>query len=283
MSTDYVDLNNLKGIIDIHIHSKPDIRERRYSDLELAQEAKRVGARAIVVKTHVMPTADRAWLVEQMVPGIRVFGGIALNREVGGLNRHAVETALKIGAKIVWLPTIWAANERRVSLGKNDGIEVINGNKVIPALEEILKILAEHDVILATGHLAPKETLIVVNRAKELGVKKIVINHPEWATVNMSLDEQKNLMPYGVFFERCYNNRPLGQKEYVPNYPKSLVAIETLGYESTVVATDGGQPDAPPWCDALSNYIGYLQHNGISQQAIDVMTKKNPAYLLGLD
>lgn len=280
---DEFDLSNLQGVIDIHIHSKPDVRERRYSDLDLATVAKKHGVRAIVVKTHVMPTAARAWLVDQMVPGISVFGGIALNREVGGLNKYAVETALKVGAKIVWLPTMWAANERRVTHGKNDGIEVLDGGKVVPALEEIMRMVAEHNVVLATGHLSPQETLIVVERAKNLGVKKIVVNHPEWSSVNMSLEEQTALLPYGVYFERCYNNRPLGAKDYVPNYPKSLEAIKALGHESTVIATDGGQPDAPPWEEALSRYICYLKNGGLSQAAIDLMTKKTPAYLLGLE
>lgn len=280
---DPFDLSNLAGVIDMHIHSKPDVRERRYSDLELAEEAKRLGVRAIVVKTHVMPTAARAWLVEQAVPGVRVFGGIALNREVGGLNKYAVETALKVGAKIVWLPTMWAANERRVMHGTNDGIEVLDGGKVVPALEEIMRLVAAHDVVLATGHLSPDETLVVVDRAKELGVKKVVITHPEWSSINMPLQVQEKLLPYGVFFERCYNNRPLGEKDYVPNYPRSLEAIKALGHESTVIATDGGQPDAPPWGEALSRYILYLKNGGLSQEAVDVMTKQNPAYLLGLE
>ncbi len=193
----------LSGIIDLHVHTAPDVRERCLDDIELAQSALRRGARAIVLKSHVVPTMDRAYIAEKVVPGIRVFGGITLNPEVGGLNLAAVENAIKMKAKIVWLPTGYAANERK-RLGKTDGIEVVVGNRIAPPLMEILELIARHDVILGTGHLAPAETMLVVSKAKELGVRKIVITHPEWSTIDMSIEEQLTLSTYGVFFERCY-------------------------------------------------------------------------------
>lgn len=274
-------MNFLEGVIDLHIHTNPDIRQRRLNDIELAREAARVKARAIVIKSHLVPTMDRAAIAEHVVPGVRVFGGIVLNPYVGGLNKAAVDVALQLGAKFVWLPTSWSSHERKLQ-GKNDGVVCVEDNKVVPELIDILKLVAGKRAILATGHLAPDEIVIVVDTARKLGVEKILINHPEWWSISMSIDLQKELATYGVYFERCYANRFPG-KDYQKNFFTNLEAIEKVGYESTVIATDGGQLENPIWSEALGEYIAFLHKEGISQSIIDVMTKKTPAKLLDLD
>ena len=269
----------LRGVIDIHIHTTPDVRQRRLSDLELAAEARRVGARAVVIKSHVVPTMDRAGIAQQATPGVQVFGGITLNPHIGGLNPLAVETAAQMGAKFVWLPTAWSANERRRK-GASDGVETVADGKVLPALIEILKLIAKNGLILGTGHLTPVESLIVVEEARKQGVAKIVVNHPEWTTVDMSIDEQKTLAQFDVLFERCYARSVDGK--YETNFRRNLAAMEALGFESTIVATDGGQVENPLWSEALAEYIEFLLQAGVSPQMVDRMTKENPARLLGL-
>jgi len=272
--------NLLAGVIDIHIHTSPDVRERRLDDLALAAEAKRVGARAIVIKSHVVPTMDRAWIAERATPGVRVFGGIVLNPHVGGLNPVAVETAIRMGAKIVWLPTSWAANERRRQ-GRDDGVETVVDGKVVPALQPILNLVAAGDVALATGHLSAAESLVVVEEARKRGVERIIVNHPEWTTVDMSIAEQKTLAEFGVYFERCYARNAGGK--YDKNFRRNLDAMEVLGFDTTIVATDGGQVENPMWSEALAEYIAFLLDAGVPSQAVEVMTKRNPARVLGLD
>lgn len=269
----------LQGVIDIHIHTNPDIRVRRLSDLELAAEARRVGARAVVIKSHLVTTMDRAAIAREAVPGIDVFGGIVLNPHVGGLNAIAVDTAIKLGAKLVWLPTSFSSNERKRQ-GKSDGIETVIDGKVVPALLPILKMIAESGVALGTGHLTPAETLVVVEEARKQGVGKIVVNHPEWATVDMSIGDQKRLAEFDVFFERCYARNVGGT--YDKNFQRNLDAMEALGFESTIVATDGGQVENPMWSEALAEYIGFLRQAGVPQATVDRMTKTNPATVLGL-
>lgn len=272
--------NLLTGVIDIHIHTSPDVRERRLDDLALAAEAKRVGARAIVIKSHVVPTMDRAWIAERATPGVRVFGGVVLNPHVGGLNPVAVETAIRMGAKIVWLPTSWAANERRRQ-GRDDGVETVVGGKVVPALLPILDLVAAGGVALATGHLSAAESLVVVEEARKRGVERIVVNHPEWTTVDMSIAEQKTLAEFGVYFERCYARNAGGK--YDKNFRRNLDAMEALGFDSTIVATDGGQVENPVWSEALAEYIAFLLDAGVPRESVEVMTKRNPARVLGLD
>ena len=271
----------LKDVIDIHIHTSPDVRQRRLNDIELAVEAKRVGARAIVIKSHVVPTMDRAAIAETVVPGIRVFGGLTLNAHVGGLNLLAVETALKMNAKFIWLPTSYSANERSRSQA-TDGVEVVKNGKAVPVLRDIFQLVAASDAALCTGHSTPKETQILVEEAKKQGVKKIIVNHPEWRTVDMSLEEQKNLVSEGVYFERCYA-RALGGGQYDKNFQRNLEAIEKIGYQSTIIATDGGQVENPLWSEALGEYLDFLLKAGISQEQLDHMVKRNPALILGLD
>ncbi len=269
----------LKDVIDIHIHTNPDIRVRRLDDIELAEEARRVGARAIVIKSHLVPTMDRAWIARKQVPDVEVYGGLVLNPQMGGLNPYAVETAIKMGAKIIWLPTSWSAHERSLQ-GKNDGVACIEGNKVLPVLVSIFKQLAANDIALATGHLSSKECLIVVEEAKKQGVKKIIIDHPEWTSISMPISTQKELMQFDVFFERCYARHINGA--YEKNFQRNLEAMHEIGFESTIIATDGGQVENPMWSEALSEYIAYLVDAGVSQQHIDLMSKHNPAKVLGL-
>ena len=269
----------LDGIIDIHVHTNPDVRVRRLSDLQLAAEARRVGARAIVIKSHLVTTMDRAAIAREAVPGIDVFGGIVLNPHVGGLNPVAVDTAIRLGAKIVWLPTSFSSNER-ARQGKNDGVETVANGKAVPALIPILRMIAEADVALATGHLTPAETLVVVEEARRRGVGKIVVNHPEWATVDMSIADQKRLAQFDVFFERCYARNVGGR--YEKNFRRNLDAMEALGFESTIVATDGGQVENPMWSEALAEYVGFLVQAGVPPAAIERMTRINPARILGI-
>jgi hypothetical protein len=273
----------LKDIIDTHIHTAPDNRPRKFTDIEIASEAAAVGAKAIIIKSHVVPTMDRAYIAGKVVPEIKVFGGIALNKTVGGLNVHAVNNAISMGAKIVWLPTVDSSYECQLFKKKHQGIDCVKNNQVVPELVEILKAIADSNIILATGHVSPDECLIIVDKAKELGVNKIIINHPELTRISMSIEQQKKLLSYGVFFERCYTKNMLPIREgYENNYENILKNIKAVGYESTIIATDLGQEVNPNWSDALSDLIHFLLEAGITKEQIDVMTKTNASKLLGI-
>ncbi len=273
---------DLEGIIDLHIHSDPDLRKRSHNDVELAREAVRVGARSILIKSHFLPTTDRAWHLQNRFPKLSVFGSLTLNPSIGGINPFAVETALKLGAKIIWLPTLFAKNHRSIH-NDSGGLEVLKNNKVVPKLIDIFKLIAEYDVVLATGHISPKEIFICVEEAKKQGVKKIIITHPEFHIVNLSIHQQQQLvMDYDVFFERTYA-QPIGGGKYQSNLATNLKAIEEVGYESTIISTDSGQIENPPWSQALQHYLQYLYNQGISKRKIDTMSKHNPAIMLNIE
>lgn len=281
---------SLKGVIDMHVHSNPDIRHRAYDDFELMEAAIRVGARAIVIKTHQGTTVDRAYLCnrhnEIMHHGdnnFTMFGSVTLNRQMGGLNAAAVESGLKLGAKVIWLPTQSARNNLEKQKGDlSKAVEVIRDGKIVPELQDIFQLIKDFDVVLGTGHLSPEEIFRVVEAARNAGVRKIVVTHPEWWMVGMSLEDQVRLVQdYDIILEHCFA-QPMGGGKYKSNLPLNLEAIQACGYKNVMVSTDGGQVENPFWEAALEQYIQYLADHGISEEQIFYMTHEIQARLLNL-
>ena len=179
---------SLQGVIDMHVHSNPDIRHRAYDDFELMEAGIRVGARAIVIKTHQGTTVDRAFLcnrhneiIHQGDNDFTMFGSVTMNRQMGGINPWAVESGLKLGAKVIWLPTQSARNNMlKQNQDPSDCVEVVQGGKVVPELLTIFRLVKDYDVVLGTGHVSPEECFRIVEAARDAGVKKLVVTHPEW-------------------------------------------------------------------------------------------------------
>lgn len=283
--------NLMNGIIDMHVHSNPDLRVRAYDDFELMEAGIRVGARAIVIKTHQGTTMDRAYLCNQhnkIVHGgsnnFTMFGSITLNKVVGGINPKAVDVALKLGAKVVWLPTASAKNHlMKLGQDPSQGVDIVVDGKVVPELETVFSLIREHNAVLGTAHVSPQEAFVVVEAARKAGVENIVVTHPEWWIVGMSLEDQVRLVQdYDVVLERCYAQN-MGGGVYKSNLADNVVVIQAVGYEHVAVATDGGQTENPHWELALSEYIQYLLDHGIPQEHVYHMTHTIQSRLLGLD
>lgn len=277
----------IQGIIDMHYHSAPDVKPRKLDDLQLMEQGVRLQARAVVIKTHFAPTADRARLVnrvrQEKYPhsDFELFGGIALNHSVGGLNPYAVETALKLGAKVVWLPTLDAENQLRRD-GKSGGIRLVEDGRAVDALQPIFRLIRQYDVCLQTGHISAEECFPVVEAARRAGVEKIVITHPEYHVVGMTLAQQKQMVKdYGVLLEREYA-QPVADR-FVSNLQSNLEAILELGPEHILLATDSGQVDTPCWQDALEHSWRFYRDAGLSESQLRQMLVTNPAWLLGLE
>lgn len=283
-----MDTSRLKGIVDLHIHSAPDVRERKLNDLELMEAAVARGVRAIVIKSHHVPTVDRATLVnlvKQEKYGdsseFQMFGGIALNRFVGGINPWAVETALKLGGKMVWLPTNTAENHCRKE-GKEKYVSCVKDGKVVEELKPVFQLVKDYDAVLETGHISAKECFLIAEAARDAGVKKLVITHPEFHIVGMTLEEQKRIVAdYDVLLERVYA-QPIGGGRYKKNLADNVEAMREIGCRHFIVATDGGQMQNPAWYNTIQEYVDYLYDAGFSQEEIDWMTKENPGRMLGI-
>ena len=282
---------SLQGVIDMHVHSNPDIRHRAYDDFELMEAGIRAGARAIVIKTHQGTTVDRAFLcnrhneiVHQGDNDFTMFGSVTMNRQMGGINPWAVESGLKLGAKVIWLPTQSARNNMLKQNQDPSGcVEVVRDGKVVPELSDIFRLVKDYDVVLGTGHVSPEECFRVVEAARDAGVKKLVVTHPEWWMVGMSLEDQVRIVKdYDVILEHCFA-QPMGGGKYKSNLPMNLEAVEACGYKNVMVSTDGGQVENPNWEIALEQYMQYLSDHGVGEDALRYMTHDIQAGLLGIE
>ena len=281
---------SMKGVIDMHVHTNPDLRLRAYDDFELCDAAVRVGARAIVIKTHLGNTACRAALtnhynrIVHAENDFTMFGSITLNRCVGGINPVAVENALKLGAKVVWLPTQSARNHL-LKMGKpTDGcVDMVVDGKVVPQMLDVFRLIKDYDAVLGTAHVSPEEAFVVVEAARNAGVRKVVVTHPEWWVVGMSLEDQIRLVKdYDVILERCFAQN-MGGGKYHSNLPDNVALIKAVGYKNVMCDTDGGQTENPNWEIAMQQYLQYLADHGIPEEQIRYMTHDLPAWLLGIE
>ncbi|MCW4042456.1 MAG: DUF6282 family protein [Candidatus Bathyarchaeota archaeon] len=287
----------LTGSIDCHVHAGPGIFGRTGDAINFAKQARAYGIRGIVLKNHQGITSDTATLVNKMVSGVDVYGGVVLNRYVGGINPYAVEIAIRLGAKIVWMPTQWAkhhadtfgaAQYKHMKQIKSvvdlpmKGISILDEKgKITPETKQVLQIVKEADVALATSHLTKEEIKILVKEANKMGINKIIITHITFTELwKWSIQEQKELVDMGATIEHvavyCMENRYLVS-------PKEVVEmIEGVGYKNVLIGSDCGQLRLPTPPEALRLFVGMLLDEGMEEYKIHYMMKDNPIRLLGL-
>jgi hypothetical protein len=281
----------------MHAHSSPDNFPRIYDHVELAKEARDYGFKGIVLKSQTMGSADRVPFIRQLVPGIDIFGGVVLNYAVGGLNPFAVEAQIRFGARIVWLPTGDAANHiayfakiagfdpmrkdaslpafRRLA----QGITVFDDqHKLVPAVFDILDVIAQADICLSLGHLSVAEMEALIPEAVKRGVKKLVVDHPNLVFTKIPIDVQKEMVRKGakmvyIFGEFSPNFYSLTPKEFAAN-------IRVLGTENVVLASDTGYLAGPTPAEAMRIVVQLLLENGFKEQEIETMVKANPTQLI---
>ncbi len=280
----------ITGAIDMHIHTNPDLFPRLISDIEAAREAKKAGMGGIVIKNHFTTTADRASLASE-VTGLPVFGGLVLNNPVGGLNPEAVEVSLKLGAKIIWMPTIYAECQLKdpdavkmfnmvVGPGTR-GISLFDRNLGIKnEVKEILKLITEYRAILATGHISKQESNLLVEEASNMGVKKIILTHPLSPMFDYTTGEISELVAKGVSLVE-FNALDITEVVSRPISAELIAGtIKAIGVKNAVMATDGGQTINPNPVKMMLGYIGTMLGLGIPEEDIKTMVCDNPAKIL---
>jgi hypothetical protein len=290
----------LQGAFDIHVHSAPDVLPRKFDDFDLARRTIDSGMAGFVLKSHYICTADRATLINRMFPEVQAFGGMVLNNSVGGLNPIAVDIAGRLGNKVVWLPSVDAANELANVSGQLDESKLpywmgiaremrslgIAGNwirvidddgRVTEPMRQCLELIARHDMVLATSHVSLPEVMAVVKAARAAKVQRIVITHAEFPTTYLTIEQHRELLPYGVFFERCFTTPYTGKVAW----EQVIVNIRTIGAATTIISTDLGQTTNPFVDEGLAISIEKLLDAGISVSDIELMVRHNPAQLLG--
>ncbi len=312
-------MNKVPNVFDMHVHCAPDIAPRKTDDLEMARAAAEEGMAGFMLKSHLGSSVERAYLINQMVPNLRVFGGVVLNYPIGGLNPFAVDSFVRLGAKEVWMPSLsseftlqfqkahvplkdriafnqahggastpasmnYEPGEAWPWSKKGRGITILGENgKIVPEVWTILEILAPKDVILGTAHLSVPETHALVDAARQMGVKKILATHPEYMAP-LSVEDQLSLAKKGVFFERCFVLTTEATKAVGGFLPLEVIVnnIRAIGIDSTVLGTDFGQAKNIHPVAAMEEYLRRLRQAGFSESELETMSVKNPKALLGI-
>jgi len=273
----------LEGAIDVHVHSYPDDRPRSIDAIDVAKLARARKMRAIVLKNHYDSTAGLAFLVRKVVPDIDVFGGVALNLTVGGVNPAAVEHMAAVSGgwgRIVWMPTFDAENQVRTSKENRPFVSVTQNGELLPAVREVIAVIAKRDLVLATGHSAPHEALLILREAKRQGVQRMIVTHAMNTPVSMSVADMQEASHLGALIEFVGGSLTAPDAETRMN--RYAEAIRQIGPEFCILSSDLGQQGnaLPP--DGFGEFLVSLRRRGFTSQEVDRMAKQNPARLLGL-
>ncbi|MFF5293110.1 DUF6282 family protein [Paractinoplanes globisporus] len=288
----------VSGAYDTHVHIAPDVMDRRIDDLSLAARFASVGLAGFIIKSHYVTTAERAAVVSKAVPGVDVLGAITLNGSMGGMNPAAVEIAGRLGARIVWMPTVDSRNQRSTTAADLPGskpamwgalqadlhaqgivpdvVEVLSDDGTVREdVRKVLRVIAKHDMVLATGHLSAAEILAVVREARALGVRRVVVTHPEFTSQRLSVEDQRTLAAEGALLERCFTTPYTGKVAW----PDLFDNIRAVGVEHSVLSSDLGQPFNPPVEDGLALFADKLLEAGFKEDEVRVMAVDNSRFI----
>jgi hypothetical protein len=273
----------LLGAIDIHVHTLPDDRPRSIDAIDVAKLASARGMRAIVLKNHYESTAGITYLVRRLVPGIEVFGGIDLNLTVGGINPAAVQHMTRVTGgwgRIVWMPTFDAENQVRYSKEARAFVSVSRDGELLPAVKEVIALIARHELILATGHSSPAEVLMLLREGRRQGVRNMVVTHAMNAPVLMDVPQMQEATKLGAVIEFVGGSLASGDAQ--ARIDRFAAAIRKVGPEFCVVSSDLGQAGNPLPPDGFGAFLLALRAKGFTEHELDLMSKQNPVRLLGL-
>jgi hypothetical protein len=262
----------LRGAFDLHVHALPspddDLRMDALDTGRHAHEAEMAG---FVLKSHNYPTAPVAQLVSRVYPGLRVAGAIVLNREVGGLNPAAAQAAADIGTRVVWMPTRGAATSGSPGLKLTDQDGVL-----LPEVMTVLEVVRAADMVLASGHASPGETLALLTAAKDMGVGRSVVTHPIGSANAAQIREMAALDAY---IEHTFLSCTPSRHRTTP--PEMAASMREIGVERCIVTTDFGQWMNPPPAEGMRMAIAELLNAGMSDDEVTTLVTKNPLGLIG--
>jgi Family of unknown function (DUF6282) len=266
--------------------------------VEAARSAADAGMAALVLKSHHHCTAFEVRTLEPYgldTSRVSVYGGIVLNSHVGGLNPHAVSLSLGMGGRVVWLPTtsspahISHTHETSghfptssIALIPDAPVEVLNESGAIKReLREILRLVAEADAVLASGHLDADSVLTVFTAAREEGVTRLVVNHPNFI-VDASPDDAERMTELGAYIEHAASHYHPQSRFRMFDVDVLVEWVRAVGANRSILASDLGQANNPLPADGLRDVAGALLERGIPRADVRRLLVTNPAGVLGL-
>lgn len=286
--------NLLEGAYDLHIHCGPDVIPRSITALEMAHRAEARKMRGFVIKSHYAPTCLQAVTVRACCPGCNAVGSITLNASVGGLNPLAVETAARMGAKVVWCPTFDSASQQSYylrELPQYIGIQkkLIDRGERVPSyqlldesgglvheMQVILDLVQEYNMALGTGHITHAETFALAREAKKRGYKKLIVTHADWEFTHYSQSKQQSLAEMGAFIEHSYTSPA---EKHIP-WSQVFSEIRKVGVSHCFISTDLGKVRGCFPDDGLEEYAERLVAAGFGKRDLHNLLVENPAFLV---
>lgn len=280
----------VEGAVDTHMHTAPGAFPRHDTDFSAARKARDNGMRAIVTKNHHYETASRARNVREEV-GFDVFGGITLNEWVGGLNHHAVDGLANFDGDVVWMPSITAQNHLRNAAvqmfeaeeEEKAGISVLgdDGRLTDDALD-VIDSVADHGFVVGLSHLSPEEAIAFVDEAADRGVEEFLVQHPHANFLNYTHDQMRTITDLGATLEFHYicTTEMMGNAATVDDY---VSAVDAVGPENAVMATDGGATANPPAMEQFRRFVRDMLDAGVSEADVRTMIQDNPRRIFDLD
>jgi len=272
------------GAIDLHAHHDPDSYPRELDAFDVARLARDRGLRGVVLKNHWTETAGLAYLARKYAtPGFEVFGAVTLDTAVGGVNPQAVRYMVDVvgtRGRIVWMPTHDSEHEVRYNKESRPFVRVSKDGELLPEVHEVISIVAQHDLALATGHVTPEETIQILRAAKAAGVKRLIVTHPlldpqfTW----MSVEELRVAADLGAYIELTGGGVT---REGEPK-KRALAAIQAIGARHFIVGSDAGLIGRENHTDTLALAAKALRAAGVSEADLTAMFKDNPAFLVNL-
>lgn len=289
----------LEGAIDMHCHSGPSPFPRRLDHVEAAKMAQSAGMRAIVVKSHHHSTVMDVRAMAPQLEGcsVQVFGGIALNPQVGGLNPAAVDMALKMGGRVVWFPTISSTRhvehvrahpdlkfpKASVTLEKTEPIDIRTADGDLrPEVHTILRLAKEAGAVVSGGHMSPEQIALLLDAARTAGVTRLLVSHPEYV-IEATRDQVVSFAEAGALIEHCLCMYDDESEFYHWDVNVLKGWIDLVGADRTSLGSDLGQVNNPFPLDSFRKMLSKLHDVGVSEGDLRKMVRDNPARLLGLN
>jgi Family of unknown function (DUF6282) len=284
--------NVLAGVIDFHHHQEPDERERNMDIIDASLYARLRGMRGAVFKSHSQQTATTTWLAAKMVPNFLAIPVIDLNLVHGGLNKYAVDNFALIVKKpqnpapnigIVMLPSDTSCAQRRAEKSTEECVEIARNGKLLPETIAVITLVKKHGLVLASGHCAPDECVLLAREAQRQAVP-FTVTHVNLNTTPPMLDlsHMQEIAKLGGYLEFASQSQRPGNATVEQRNTRTADLIRKLGPQYAILETDLGQANNEPAPDGLAAFIMNLRAKGFTKAETDMMTKINPAKLLGL-
>jgi Family of unknown function (DUF6282) len=291
--SDQPDANHpwLEGAIDLHVHCAPSFFTRWGDGLDLARACEQAGMVGVLLKAHEGSTVAAAAVLDRLSPSLDVLGGVVLNRYVGGINPAAADAALRLGGRCIWFPTMdadaharafgstGAYPSQRGGIESPTGIRVLdNEGKLVDAAREVLALAAEHDALVATGHLDCSEIAALLAAARQAGVRRFLVQHPFFTVPSLGAEELEPLVEQGAVVELTYLNvSPLWRTSTVEQAADTL---SRLGGDAVVVSSDAGQAHNPSPPEALRSFAQALYEQGVAETELTRALRDTPLRLI---